>query len=166
MQIDKLGLLTHLLLSIVAALALVAASGACLANDSTTQKNEATQNGARKPDGPPVWPGARFSAAELQDLQFGDFQMEPHFCGCYDKPNKHFPYSIVLLKTSKGDLVARPERHEGAVTYTPLAVRHGIRYCELGSETRCYGSFADPCDFIDFRYGPHLEPFFPTCKAD
>jgi len=92
--------------------------------------------------------------------------VEPHFCGCYDKPNKHFPYSIVLLKTSKGDLVARPDRLEALVTYMPLAVRHGNQYCELGSETQCYGSFPDPCDFIDFRYGPHLEPFFPTCKAE
>jgi hypothetical protein len=92
--------------------------------------------------------------------------VEPYFCGCYDKPNKHFPYSIVLLKTSKGDLVTRPERLEGAVTYTPLAVRRGNQYCELDSEKQCYGSFSDPCEFTDYRFGPFLAPFFPTCKAE
>ena len=153
-----------MLMSIVAALALVATSGACLANGSTTQKDEASQNGATNPDGLPVWPRTRFFASELQGLQLGDIEMEAHFCGCNDKPNKHFPYSLVLLKTAKGDLVARPERVDGPVTYTPLAVRHGDRYCELHSETQCHGSFPDPCDFIDYRYGPHLEPFFPTCK--
>ena len=152
------------LVSIVAALALVATSGACPANDSTTQKDEATQNGATTPDGQSVWPRTRFLASELHGLRLGDFQLEAHFCGCNDRPNKHFPYSIVLLKTSKGDLVARPDRLDGPVTYTPLAVRHGNQYCELESETQCYGSFPDPCDFIDHRYGPHLEPFFPTCK--
>ena len=151
---------------VVAALALVATSGGCLANDSTTQKDEATQNGATKPDGPSVWPRTRFFASELQGLQLGDLQVEAHFCGCFDKPNKHFPYSLVLLKTSKGDLVARPELLDGAVTYMPLAVRRGNQYCELESETQCYGSFSDPCEFTDHRYGPNLAPYFPTCKAE
>ena len=151
---------------IVAALALAAMSGGCLANDATTQKDEATQNGATKPDGLPVWPRTRFFASELQGLQLGDLQVEAHFCGCFDKPNKHFPYSLVLLKTSKGDLVARPERLDGAVTYMPLAVRRGNQYCELESETQCYGSFSEPCEFTDHRYGPNLAPFFPTCKAE
>jgi len=159
-------LLALLLVSIVAALALAATSGGSLANDSTTQKNETTQNGATKPDGLPEWPRTRFFASDLQELQLGDLQVEAHFCGCNDKPIKHFPYSLVLLKTSKGDLVARPERLEGAVTYTPLAVRHGDRYCELESETQCHGSFPDPCEFTDYMYGPQLAPFFPTCKDE
>ena len=154
------------LVSIVAAFALEATSGNCLANDSTIQKEGVTQNGATKPDGPPVWPRTRFFASELQGLSLRDLQVEAHFCGCNDKPIKHFPYSLILLKTSKGDLVARPERLEGAVTYTPLAVRHGDRYCELESETQCHGSFPDPCDFTDYMYGPQLAPFFPTCKDD
>ncbi len=154
------------LVSIVAAVALVATSGGCLANDSTAQKDETIQNGATKLDGLSVWRRARFSAKELQGLHLGDLEVEPYFCGCYDKPNKHYPYSIVLLKTSKGDLVTRPERLEGVVTYTPLAVRRGNQYCELESEKQCYGSFADPCEFTDFRYGPHLAPFFPTCKTE
>ena len=154
------------LVSIVAALALVATSGDCLANDSTTQKNETTRNGPTDPDGVVVWPRARFLASELQELRLGEMEVEAHFCGCYDKPNKHYPYALVLLKTSKGDLVARPERLEGAVAYTPLAVRRGNQYCELESEAQCYGSFPHPCDFTDHRYGPNLAPFFPTCKAD
>jgi hypothetical protein len=149
--------------SIVAALTLVAASGGCLANDSTTQKNEITQNEATKPD---FWPRTRFLASELQELRLGDLEVESHFCGCYDKPNKHYPYALVLLKTSRGDLVARPERLEGAVAYTPLAVRRGNLYCELESEAQCYGSFPHPCDFTDHRYGPDLAPFFPTCKDE
>jgi hypothetical protein len=166
MQRTKPDLRALLLVSIVVALALAAASSGCLANDATTQKDETTQNGATKPDGLPDWPRTRFFASELQGLQLGDLQVEAHFCGCNDKPNKHFPYSLVLLKTSKGDLVARPERLEGAVTYTPLAVRRGNQYCELESETQCYGSFPDPCDFTDYRFGQYLAPFFPTCKAE
>jgi len=149
--------------SIAAALTLVAASGGCLANDSTTQKNEITQNEATEAD---AWPRTRFLASELQELRLGDLEVESHFCGCYDKPNKHYPYALVLLKTSRGDLVARPERLEGAVAYTPLAVRRGNQYCELESEAQCYGSFPHPCDFTDHRYGPDLAPFFPTCKDE
>ena len=154
------------LVSIVAALALVATSVGGLANDSTSRKNEATHDGGTNPDGLVVWPRVRFLASELQALHLGNPEVEAHFCGCYDKPNKHYPYALVLLKTSKGDLVARPERLEGAVAYTPLAVRRGHQYCELDSEAQCYGSFADPCDFTDYRYGPHLEPFFPSCKDE
>jgi hypothetical protein len=154
------------LVCIFAALAFVATSGGCLANDSTTPKDETAQNGAAKPDGSPAWPRTRFFASELQGLQLGDLQVEAHFCGCYDKPNKHYPYALVLLKTSKGDLVTRPERLEGAVTYMPLAVRRGNQYCQLESETQCYGSFSDPCEFTDDRYGTMLAPYFPTCKTD
>lgn len=135
----------------IVALALAATSGMCLAND---------------PDDRTVWPRTRFSASDLQELNLGQLEVEAHLCGCNDKPNKHYPYSLVLLKSPRGDLVARPERMEGPVTYTPLAVRHGNQYCELESDTRCYGSFAEPCDFTDFRFGPSLAPFFPTCKAE
>ena len=152
------------LVFIVGALALVAPSGGCLANDSTTQKNDAAQSAVTEPDGLAVWPRVRFLASELQGLQLGDLEVEAHFCGCYDKPNKHYPYAIVLLKTSKGDLVTRPERLEGAVAYTPLAVRRGNQYCELESDAQCYGSFPELCDFTDHRFGPNLAPFFPTCK--
>jgi hypothetical protein len=49
------------------------------------------------------------------------------------------------------------------VSITPLAVRTGDRYCEVDSEDQCYGTFAHPCDFTDFRYGPYLKEFFPSC---
>lgn len=61
--------------------------------------------------------------------------------------------------------MARPERHELALEFTTLAVRYGTRYCAV-DEPDCYGWFEQPCDFTDFRYGPTLAPFFPTCKAD
>jgi hypothetical protein len=112
-----------------------------------------------------LWLEARFTQAELAQLRPEDLELEPHYCGCYDRPKAHFPYPLVLLKTPKGDLVARADSREGAVSFAPLAVRHGDRYCELESEHVCYGTFAEPCDFTDFRYGPHLAPFFPTCKT-
>jgi hypothetical protein len=112
-----------------------------------------------------LWLKARFSETELAALRPGDLGLEAHYCGCYDRPKPHFPYPIVLFKTPKGDLVARPDSQEGAVSFAPLAVRHGERYCEVDSEQTCYGSFSEPCDFTDFRYGPGLEQFFPTCKS-
>jgi hypothetical protein len=102
---------------------------------------------------------------ELEQLQPGQLHVQVHYCGCSDRPRAHFPYQLVLLQTPKGDLVARPEHYELAVEFTTLAVRYGTRYCAV-DEPDCYGSFEQPCDFTDFRYGPYLGPFFPTCKAD
>jgi hypothetical protein len=93
-------------------------------------------------------------------------KVESHSCSCYDEPKKHFPYLIVVARTPKGDLVLRPELQEGAASFTPLAVRIGTRYCEVESEGNCYGSFADPCDFTDARFGPRLAAYFPTCKSE
>jgi hypothetical protein len=73
---------------------------------------------------------------------------------------------IVLLRTPKGDLVTRPEPRESAVSFTALAVRYGTQYCDVEAEESCYGSFADICEFTDFRYGPYLAEYFPTCKSD
>lgn len=116
-------------------------------------------------DGISRWLKARFSEAELAELRRGDLRVEARHCSCYDKPNPHFPYSVLLVITPKGDLVARAEARENAVSITPLAVRYGDRYCEVESEGRCYGSFAHACEFTDFRYGPYLAEFFPTCKS-
>jgi hypothetical protein len=99
-------------------------------------------------------PGADGSSAQWID------------CGCYDQPSKHYPYSIVVFKAAERELVTRPERREGALTFSPLAVRYGTRYCAVESEQDCYGSFPHPCDFTDFRYGPTLAEYFPTCKAE
>ena len=98
-------------------------------------------------------PGADGSSAQWID------------CGCYDQPSKHYPYSIVVFKAAERELVTRPERREGALTFSPLAVRYGTRYCAVESEQDCYGSFPHPCDFTDFRYGPTLAEYFPTCTA-
>ena len=113
-----------------------------------------------------LWLKGRFSEAELAALRPEDLDIESHYCGCYDKPKAHFPYTFFLLRTPKGDLVARPDSNEGALTFALLAVRYGDRYCQVESEEDCYGSFQEPCDFTDFRYGPYLKEFFPTCKSE
>jgi hypothetical protein len=112
------------------------------------------------------WLEVRFSETELQRLPAGELRTESHACSCYDTPTKHYPYLIVVLTTPKGDLVARPEQREDTLSFTTLAVRHGTRYCDPEAEDSCYGSFSDVCEFTDFRYGPYLAPFFPTCKSD
>ena len=103
---------------------------------------------------------------DLDQSRPGDVRVESHYCGCYDRPTPHYPYAMVLFITSKGALVARSEGREGVPRITPLAVRYGDRYCALDSEEECYGSFSHPCEFTDFRYGPTLAEFFPTCKSD
>lgn len=55
--------------------------------------------------------------------------------------------------------------HARRQDFTALAVKYGTRYCAV-DKPDCYGSFAQPCDFTDFRYGPTLAQFFPTCKTD
>ena len=138
--------------------------GQCFTQESAKSTLNAEQSKAL--DGISNWLLARFSQSELEALRPGELWLESHFCGCNDVPTKHFPYAVVLLATPKGDLVARPERHEIVVRFTALAVRYGDRYCDLESEANCYGSFPHPCDFTDFRYGRLLIDFFPTCKAD
>ena len=115
-------------------------------------------------EGVSAWLRDRFSKAEIDALSPEDLGVESHLCSCADEPAPHFPYRIVLFTTPKGDLVARPEAHEQSAQVTLLAVRDGERYCQLDSEEECYGSFATVCEFTDFRYGPTLEPYFPTCK--
>ena len=110
------------------------------------------------------WINDRFSAAEIKELSPDDFRVESHACSCSDTPDPHFPYLVVLFTTPRGDLVVRPEGGENMAKFTPLAVRTGDQYCKVESEENCYGSFANVCEFTDFRYGPLLQPFFPTCK--
>ena len=111
------------------------------------------------------WFKDRFSEAELQRYLPEDFQIEAHACGCYDEPEPHYPYLLVFFNTPKGDLVGRPDRRGVDTVITRLAVRHGDRYCDVDSEDQCYGTFAHPCEFSDFRYGLQLARYFPTCKS-
>jgi hypothetical protein len=112
------------------------------------------------------WLNARFSRPELEGLHPGELRVEAYYCGCYDQPRRHFPYVMVVVNTPKGDWVARPEGGDDSVRFTALAVRFGDRYCDVEVEGNCYGSFSHPCEFSDFRYGPHLLAFFPTCRTD
>lgn len=115
-------------------------------------------------EGVSTWMKERFSESEIAALSAEDLGVESHSCSCADKPDPHFPYRVALFTTPKGDLVARVESHEQSPKITPLAVRNGEEYCTLESEEPCYGTFATVCEFTDFRYGPLLEPYFPTCK--
>ncbi|NIO43878.1 MAG: hypothetical protein GTO41_29260 [Burkholderiales bacterium] len=117
-------------------------------------------------EGVSLWFNKRFSKAELHTYAPEDFAVEQHLCNCNDKPKPHYPYMLIFFSTPEGDLVGRPERRGFDTVIIPLAVRHGQRYCNLDAEDQCYGSFSDPCDFSDFRYGKQLAPYFPYCKAN
>jgi hypothetical protein len=137
-----------------------------LAQDSRTSRLDTSQIGTLELDGISGWLRDRFSRIELDALRPGDLEMESHFCSCSDAPRKHFPYAVVVLRTPKGDLVTRPEGQEGVFHFAALAVRHDDLYCDVESEADCFGTFAHPCEFTDFRYGRQLAEFFPTCKTD
>ena len=115
-------------------------------------------------EGVAAWLNDRFSAEELEALSPETFGIESQACNCSDKPAAHFPYLVVLFTTAKGDLLARPEGQENMARFTPLAVRNGDEYCGVSLADPCYGSFANVCEFTDFRYGATLQPYFPTCK--
>ena len=155
-----------LFIVMIASLTLLIRSEKCRAHDVAVAYDSAEPDKTVAMDGVSLWLKARFSETDFEAFQPGDLKAEAYYCSCYDKPNKHYPYSIVLLKTLKGDLVARPEGTDGALIFTALAVRHGNQYCQVESETDCYGSFSHPCEFTDFRYGQYLAEFFPTCKSD
>jgi hypothetical protein len=144
---------SKILLSVLMALMLMP----LLAPPCRAQERDATQ--MPQPKGAPApEPG-------LESFQPGSTRAQWYDCGCYDQPVKHFPYSIVVFEMPQADLVTRPERREGGLTFSPLAHRYGDRYCALDSEQDCYGSFSHPCDFTDFRFGPVLAEYFPTCKS-
>jgi hypothetical protein len=155
-----------------AAIVLVAASLALfsLAVNAQFVDLDSPRQGSGEPgsfdmEGVSAWFRERFTAAELESYQPEDFRIESHMCGCYDRPEPHYPYLLVFFTTPKGDLVGRLDRRGLDTIITRLAVRHGERYCDLESENECYGSFSDPCDFSDYRYGRQLAPYFPTCKS-
>lgn len=147
-------------------LALLGPPGHCFAQDPATAPQDAEQSRTIDTMGISSWLSVRFSQSELQGLRPGELRVESHYCSCYDQPRKHFPYAMVVVNTPKGDWIARPEGGEDGVRFTALAVRFGDLYCDVEVEGNCYGSFSHPCEFSDFRYGPHLQAFFPTCKTD
>lgn len=152
--------------AIIMSLVVLFQPGQGIAQQSRKSTLTAEQIGTLELDGISGWLRARFSAQELESLSPGDLTMESHFCGCTDVPKKHFPSAFVVLSTPKGDLLARPDGHEAVVHFTALAVRRDLLYCDPEAEASCYGSFAHPCEFTDFRYGPQLARFFPTCKTE
>jgi hypothetical protein len=141
------------LMAVLASLVLIISSSCAQAADPSGLRDDPEQSQTIDMNAMSSWLRSRFSATELEQLQPGQLRVQAHYCGCSDRPRAHFPYQLVLLQTPKGDLVARPEHHEFGVEFSALAVRYGTRYCAI-DETDCYGSFAQPCDFSDFRYGP------------
>jgi hypothetical protein len=155
-----------LLILFLSASPLLVPSGLCRAGEPAARQVRADEKNASTPNGMSRWLKAQLSESERERPAGGSQGVEAYYCSCYDEPIKHYPYSIVVLKTPNGDLVARPEGTDGALFFTPLAIRYGNRYCEIGSEKDCYCSFSHPCEFTDFRYGPYLAEFFPTCKSE
>ncbi len=147
-------------------LALFSLAAIAQAGEAENPRQDSHRVGSFDMEGVSVWFNKRFTEAELQTYQPEDFRIESHMCSCYDTPEPHYPYLLVFFSTPKGDLVGRPDRRGFDTIITRLAVRHGERYCDIESEEECYGSFAHPCDFSDFRYGRQLAEYFPTCKSD
>ncbi len=135
------------------------------AGESEHARQDSAGIGSFDMNGVSIWFKDRFTEAELRTYQPEDFRIESHACSCYDRPEPHYPYLLVFFSTPKGDLVGRPDRRGIDTVITQLAVRHGEQYCDVNSEDQCYGSFEHPCDFSDFRYGPQLAAYFPTCMS-
>jgi len=153
---------------IIAMLAASLAIFSLMASAQTENPGDVEQNSVRAGSfdmqGVSDWFKDRFSESELRTYQSEDFRIESHACSCYDKPEPHYPYLLVFFSTPKGDLVGRPDRRGVDTVIARLAVRHGDQYCDVDAEDQCFGSFSNPCDFSDFRYGPQLARYFPTCK--
>jgi hypothetical protein len=111
------------------------------------------------------WLKGLYTESEFRALAPDQIRLESRQCNCDDRPTPHYPYLLVILNTPKGDLVMRPDQREMQVDFTHLALRQGDLYCGVEADGKCYGQFADACDFTDFRFGATLQPYFPTCKA-
>ncbi len=134
--------------------------------ESDGSRRNPTRAGSFNLEGVSVWFRKKFSESELESYRPEDFRIESHFCNCSDRPEPHYPYMLVFFSTPKGDLVGRPDRRGFDTVITPLAERRGELYCAIdGEEDQCFGSFANPCQFTDFRYGKQLAPYFPSCKV-
>jgi hypothetical protein len=118
-------------------MAMLVAASYARAQDAERWSNDAPQRNERPHDDLTRWLESHFSKAERKALRSDDLDFQSVYCGCYDKPVKHFPYAMVVVRTPKGDLLMRPER-----------------------------TFLDLCAFTDFRFGPALLAYFPTCKSE
>jgi hypothetical protein len=110
------------------------------------------------------WLAGVYSEAEFRALPPDAITLQSSQCSCYDEPTAHYPYLLVVLSTPRGDLILRPDQRELQVSFVKLAMRQGDLYCSVEAGSECYGRFESVCHFTDFRYGPTLAPFFPTCK--
>jgi hypothetical protein len=146
--------------------ALLALTGLARAQDAQRWQEDSPPRSEHPRDDLTRWLESHFSEAERKALRSEDLDFQSVYCGCYDKPVKHFPYAMAVVRTPKGDLLMRPERTEGGTIFTAIATRFGQRYCSVESESDCYGTFLDLCAFTDFRFGPALLAYFPTCKSD
>lgn len=157
------GLATAIL---VVAVTMLSVTSHAHAADGTQNCRDFTGRASFNMHGVSEWIKSRFTEAELQGYGPEDFSVEQCLCNCADEPRPHYPYILVFFRTPKGDLVGRPAPRGVEMAITPLAVRHGARYCEVDDEDRCFGSFADPCEFSDFQYGKELAKYFPYCKPE
>jgi len=146
--------------------AVLVAAGIARAQETKRWSDDASQRNEHPRDDLTRWLESHFSEAERKALRSEDLDFQSVYCGCYDKPVKHFPYAMAVVRTPKGDLLMRPERTEGGTIFTAVATRFGQRYCSVESESDCYGTFLDLCAFTDFRFGPALLAYFPTCKSE
>ncbi len=151
---------------LVASLALFSLVASAQTGEADGSRRNSTRAGSFHLEGVSVWFKKKFTESELETYQPEDFRIESHFCYCSDRPVPHYPYQLVFFSTPKGDLVGRPDRRGFDTVITPLAERRGELYCEIdGEEDQCFGTFANPCEFTDFRYGKQLAPYFPSCKV-
>ena len=154
------------MLSSLVGITLLGLSGTCLAQAPAKERHETEQSRTVDAMDLSAWLGLRFSPSELEVMPAADLKIEPYHCGCYDQPVQHFPYSMVVVNTARGDWIGRPQGGDEGVRFTGIAVRFGDQYCDVEAEGRCYGSFTHPCEFSDFRFGANLRDFFPTCKEN
>ena len=144
-------------LVVLVALALLLNAESGRADDPVTPRGNADQNSIIHLDGLSHWLKSRFSESELRALPPGTLTLEGHYCGCYDKPVKHFPYAMVVVRTPKGDLLMRPERTEGGTRYTAVATRFGQPLAEVLIALRF-----DPRVVL----GPVVQPLLVDCRCE
>ena len=149
----------------VAALALLVSAATAQADEPGREGQIPSPRRALNFENIAEWLSGWYSDAELRALGPDAFDLESRQCSCYDQPIRHYPYLVVVLTTPKGDLILRPDQRELQVSFAKLALRQGDLYCGVEPGAHCLGRFADVCDFTDFRYGPDLAPYIPTCKS-